>query len=87
MDQLTYNQPQDQAEDKVLKGEYAKRFRTRMKEVRKSKKITQEELATQAGLDLSYIGNLELGRYIPSIYIVWKISKVLGVSISDLADF
>lgn len=86
MAQLRYKQPLDQDEDKEIKKEYAKRFRARLKEIRKSKNITQQALAEKSGLDLSYVGNLELGRYIPSIYIVWKISKVLDVPTSELID-
>lgn len=87
MTQLIFKQPLDDSEDKELKKEYVREFRTRLKEIRKSKNITQQSLAEKSGLDLSYIGNLELGRYAPSIYIVWKISKILGVPTSELVDF
>ncbi len=55
--------------------------------MRKSKKLTQQELAEKAGLHLTYVGHLELGKYHPTVYVMWKIAKVLKVSLSELTDF
>ncbi|OGE16718.1 hypothetical protein A2858_02555 [Candidatus Daviesbacteria bacterium RIFCSPHIGHO2_01_FULL_36_37] len=59
----------------------------RLKEVRKSKKLTQQELAEKAGLHLTYVGHLELGKYHPTVFVMWKISKALGVSMNELTGF
>jgi len=42
----------------------------RLREVRKEKKLTQQELAEKAGLHLTYVGHLELGKYHPTIVIL-----------------
>ena len=54
--------------------------------MRKSKKLTQQELAEKAGLYLTYVGHLELGKYYPTVFVMWKIVKALDVSMNDLAD-
>jgi transcriptional regulator with XRE-family HTH domain len=48
---------------------------------------SQQELAEKAGLHLTYVGHLELGKYHPTVFVMWKISKALGVSMNELCDF
>jgi len=45
-----------------------------------------QELSEKAGLHLTYIGHLELGKYHPTTFVVWKIVKALGISIDELVD-
>lgn len=75
MDTLQFKTPKDENENGKLRKEFTKQLSERLKEVRKSKKMTQEELATKAGLHLTYVGHLELGKYHPTVYVMWKISK------------
>ncbi len=56
----------------------------KIKEIRKQKHITQEELAEMVNLDMGYISKLEVGRNFPKIGTLEKIAEVLHV---DLADF
>lgn len=87
MNTLQFQTPKDEGENRRLRREFAKQLSGRLKEVRRSKKITQQELAEKAGLHLTYVGHLELGKYHPTVYVMWKIAKALGVSMNDLTNF
>jgi transcriptional regulator with XRE-family HTH domain len=73
-------------ENKKLKTEFSKRLANRIREVRKSKKKTQQEVAEKAGLHLTYLGHLELGKYHPTAFVIWKVAKALEVPIETLLD-
>ena len=55
-----------------------------IKSARKQKGFMQQDLASLADLDLTYIGHLEQKKYIPTSYVLWKIAKALGMSYSEL---
>ena len=55
-------------------------FGKRLKEVRKAKKLTQEQLAEYVGVDTSSISNIENGRYFPSSENMDNIFKVLNIT-------
>lgn len=76
----------DEGSNRRLRREYTSLLSTKLKEVRKSKRITQQELAEKAGLHLTYVGHLELGKYHPTVFVMWKIAKALGVPMSELTD-
>jgi transcriptional regulator with XRE-family HTH domain len=60
----------------------------RIKEVRTSRGVTQQELAVAAfNTDKSNVSRLEAGRVNASIYTLYKVSNYLNVSLSDLMDF
>jgi len=71
-------------ENKELRKKVSKRFSQRLRQIRKQKKMTQQELAEAASLHITYVGHLELGKYHPTLFTVWKIAKALDVSIGDL---
>jgi len=56
-------------------------------ELRKSRKITQEELAEQCEVSRQTIISLENGRYNPSILLAHKIARVFGLSIEEVFIF
>lgn len=64
-------------------------IRTRMKEYRARTGMKQEELAALVGVRRETIGNLENGKYNPSLVLAWRIARVFGVSIEELekSDF
>jgi transcriptional regulator with XRE-family HTH domain len=70
-----------------LRREFTIRLAERLREIRKSKDMTQQQLAESSGLHLTYIGHLELAKYHPTVFVMWKISKALGVSIDELTNF
>lgn len=67
--------------------EGVKEFGKNLKKIRKLKKITQEQLAFDAGLELSQIGRIERGVINTSISNVFIIAKCLGIKPIDLWDF
>ena len=64
-----------------------KAFGLHLKKVRKSKAVTQEELAFRTGLELSQIGRIERGVINTSISNVFDIAKALKISPKDLFEF
>ncbi|MEN9328648.1 MAG: hypothetical protein RI947_1456 [Candidatus Parcubacteria bacterium] len=58
----------------------------RIENLRKSKGITQEELAEKAGLHRSYFWDIENGRNI-SVKTAYKIARALDVTLAKLFDF
>ena len=59
----------------------------KIRELRKKKELTQEDLAYKAGLDYSYINQIENGKRNPSMEAVEKIAKALGVKVQALVSF
>lgn len=57
---------------------------TRIKELRAKQGMRQEELARLVGVRRETIGNLEKGRYNPSLVLAWKIAHVFDVSIEEV---
>jgi transcriptional regulator with XRE-family HTH domain len=55
----------------------------RIKQIRITKGLTQESLATRAGLTKSYISLLETGKKIPAIFTLSHIAGALGISVGD----
>ena len=58
----------------------------RIEKLRKEKGFTQEELAEKAGLHRAYFWDIEQGRNI-SVRTAYKISRALGVSLSEFFNF
>ncbi|MDU9375445.1 hypothetical protein McpSp1_00170 [Methanocorpusculaceae archaeon Sp1] len=68
-------------------GEWRVVLKTKIREYRLRKNITQEELATLVGVRRETIGHLENGRYNPSLKLGFDIAKVLEVSVEELFEF
>lgn len=64
-----------------------KKLGSKIRELRKEKELTQEDLAYKAGLDYSYINQIENGKRNPSMEAVEKIAKALGVKVQALVSF
>ena len=56
----------------------------RMKEHRARLNLKQEELARLVGVRRETIGNLEKGKYNPSLVLAWNIAQVFGVPIEEV---
>jgi transcriptional regulator with XRE-family HTH domain len=52
--------------------------------IRKSKDITQEELAEISGFSQQYISGLEKGQRNPTVVTVYELSLALGVNFIEL---
>lgn len=55
-----------------------------IKNIRKSKQISQIDLAVAVGIDRSYLSEIENGRRNLSVNILYAIADALEVKISDL---
>ena len=60
---------------------------TRIRELRARDRLSQEELAQKVGVRRETIGNLENGRYNPSLKLVMDIAKVFGCTVEELFWF
>lgn len=58
----------------------------KLKQIRKSKGLTQDKLAEISGIHRNSIGNWERGKNLPKFEETKKIADALGVSIQDLID-
>lgn len=61
-----------------------KKLGTRIAAARKSKALTQEQLADKVGIDRSYIGWIEQGRRKPSLATLDRIAIQLDTSLGEL---
>lgn len=59
----------------------------RIKELRKVRCLTQEQLAEKVDLATRYISLIEVGRSSPSLETMENIARALGVEIKDLFEF
>ena len=59
-------------------------IKNRIKEYRAKYNMKQEDLAKLVGVRRETIGNLEKGRYNPSLVLAWNIAKVFNASIEDI---
>ncbi len=58
----------------------------KIKEARKNRRLTQEDLAEIVGLSVNYIGYIEQGKKVPSIKTADKIARALGLKLSNLFE-
>ena len=65
-------------------NEISRQLGQRIQAARRGKGWTQEDLAHHAGLDFSYLNQLENGKRNPSLATLHKIATALGVTLKDL---
>lgn len=59
----------------------------RIKELRKAKKVTQEQLAEMVNVEPTTISNIECGRNYPNISTLENILNILGSNFQEVFDF
>lgn len=59
-------------------------IKNKIKEYRAKNNMKQEELAQKVGVRRETIGNLEKGRYNPSLVLAWNIAKQFNASIEEI---
>jgi transcriptional regulator with XRE-family HTH domain len=52
--------------------------------LRRGKELSQEELASRAEVHQTYLSGVERGRRNPSVLVLERIAKALGVDVEDL---
>ena len=62
-------------------------LKTRIHELRKERKMQQNDLAELVGVRRETIGNLENGKYNPSLKLAMDIAKVFGKSVEYIFRF
>jgi transcriptional regulator with XRE-family HTH domain len=55
-----------------------------VKRLRVARKLTQEQLAFEAQIDLTYMGGIERGARNPSLLVMVRVAKALGCGPADL---
>lgn len=63
------------------------RLQTKIQELRKPKKVTQNELADAVGVTRQTIISLENGKYNASLILAHKIAQFFDVAIEDIFIF
>ena len=63
------------------------KFGHRVRELRESRKVSQEEMAYKAGMHRTYFGGIERGERNPSLKNIAAIAKALGVDLPELFRF
>ena len=62
-------------------------MKNRVKELRKSKNLTQQDLATLIGISRQAINAIEKDKFDPSLPTAFKMSKLFKISIDELFHF
>ena len=62
-------------------------MKTRIRELRKARKLSQEELAEAVGTTRQTITSIEVGKYTASLPLAYKIAKFFGLTIEGVFDF
>lgn len=60
---------------------------TKIQDLRKERKISQEELALSVGVTRQTITSIEVGKYTASLPLAYKISRYFGLKIEEVFDF
>ena len=60
---------------------------TKIKELRKEHKLSQEELALAVGTTRQTITSIEVGKYTASLVLAYKIAHYFGLTIEEVFDF
>lgn len=64
-----------------------KRFGLRIKELRKTLMMTQEQLAEKLDMDTPNVCRMENGTHFPQTKNLAKLAEILGVEVKDLFDY
>ncbi len=60
---------------------------TRIKELRKVRKLSQEQLAEKINVDPKHLSRIEVGRSFPSMCLLEAIAKALHMEIKDFFEY
>ncbi len=62
-------------------------MKTKIKELRKQRKISQDELASAVDVTRQTITSIECGKYTASLVLAYKISRYFNLTIEEVFDF
>jgi len=61
--------------------------KTKIPELRKQQKLSQEELALAVGVTRQTITSIEVGKYTSSLTLAYKIARYFDLTIEEVFDF
>ncbi|MFV0225912.1 helix-turn-helix transcriptional regulator [Empedobacter falsenii] len=70
-----------------MENEQLIKFGVRIRELRKAKNWSQEELADQSGFHRTYIGMIERGERNPSLVNLTKFAKTFQLTLTELFNY
>lgn len=59
----------------------------RIKEIRQSRKISQDKLSEKLDIDPKYLSRIEVGKATPSLDLLVKTANLLNVELKELFEF
>lgn len=59
----------------------------RVKEIRKSKCLTQEQVSEISGIDSKYLSMIEVGKRYPSLDYLERLAEIFGVDLSEFFNY
>jgi transcriptional regulator with XRE-family HTH domain len=59
-------------------------FGRNVRKLRQQRRLTQEQLAFEAEIDLTYVGGIERGKRNPSLLVMARIADALSVPLAKL---
>ena len=62
-------------------------MKNRLKELREARNLTQKEVGELVGVSRQAINAIETGKFDPSIWLAYDLSKLFGTSIEEFFDF
>ena len=62
-------------------------MKSKIAQLRKQRRISQEELANAVGVTRQTITSLEVEKYTASLSLAYKIAKYFGMTIEEVFDF
>ena len=62
-------------------------MKTIIRQLRKERKLSQEELAEAVGTTRQTITSIEVGKYTASLPLAYKIAHYFGLTIEEVFDF
>ena len=62
-------------------------MKTKIRELRKMRKLSQEKLAEAVGTTRQTITSIEVGKYTASLPLAYKIARYFGLTIEEVFDF
>ena len=68
----------------TFESEPATAFGSAVRAARLQRGMAQEQLATEATIERSHMGKIERGEHMPTLALILKIARALGMSAADL---
>lgn len=62
-------------------------MKSNIRQLRKARKLSQEELADAVGTTRQTITSIEIGKYTASLPLAYKIANFFGLTIEEVFDF